>query len=223
MMALALAMALVLIALAAGLPKITTELRRQREQEMIHRGTQYTRAIKRYYRRVGGYPTSLDQLLDTNHLRFLRKRYQDPMTSGDFRPIHVGEVVLVARITPTSAPDASAPAGSPQRGGLVTPSDAQNGTGASDGPTFGGGPIMGVTSHSEKEGFRVYNDDDHYNQWLFVYSPLLDRGGLFSRPYDGIPTYGKETLPAPPPPVSPPGVVTSAPGVPIPASLLNSN
>jgi type II secretory pathway pseudopilin PulG len=94
LMALLLATALILIALAAGLPVIATELRRQREDELIHRGVEYTRAIRNYYRKFGRYPLSLDQLEDSNHMRFLRKRYTDPITGSDFRLLHVGEVSL---------------------------------------------------------------------------------------------------------------------------------
>jgi len=226
MMALSLALALILIALSAGLPKIATELRRQREEELIHRGAQYTRAIRQYYRRVGGYPSNLDQLEDTNHMRFLRKRYYDPMTNAEFRVLHVGEVQLAPKLLQTDTPGtdrlrsfspqgASAPSDLGQNSSSAA-SQSQSGIG---GPVFGGGPIMGVASTSEKESFRVYDYENHYKGWLFVYSPILDKGGLFSRPYDGIPTFTNETTPALPAPSQLPGTPGTAPGVPIPPSL----
>ena len=218
MMALALALALILITLSAGLPNLTTALRRQREEELIHRGAQYTRAIRQYYRRVGGYPSSLDQLEDTNHMRFLRKRYQDPMMNSEFRPLHLGEVLLLPKKSPNATP------GTDPVPALTPASDSAQASPSANGPTFGGGPIMGVASVSEKESFRVFNDANHYKGWLFVYSPLLDTGGLFSRPYDGIPIFtNQNAAPAPPPPSQLPGTPGGAPGVPLPPALLGTN
>src|SRR5205823_4084387 len=62
--------------------------------EMIHRGVQYSRAIRNYYRKFGRYPTKLEDLESANNFRFLRKRYKDPITGGDFKLLHFGEVKL---------------------------------------------------------------------------------------------------------------------------------
>src|SRR6266487_3837832 len=43
---------------------------RDREEELIHRGCQYTRAVKRYFRKFGRYPTRIEDLESTNRLRF---------------------------------------------------------------------------------------------------------------------------------------------------------
>ena len=61
------------------LPSITFDIKRDREEEMIHRGVQYSRAIRAYYKKFGRYPTKIEDLENTNNLRFLRKRYKDPM------------------------------------------------------------------------------------------------------------------------------------------------
>lgn len=83
---------LVLIALAVAAPKVAKSIQRDKEIELIHRGEQYKRAIKLYYKKFGAYPTSIDQLLDTNNIRFLRKRYTDPITGkDDWRLIYVGQ------------------------------------------------------------------------------------------------------------------------------------
>ena len=55
------------------------EIKRDREEEMIHRGVQYSRAIRAYYKKFGRYPTKIEDLENTNNLRFLRKRYKDPL------------------------------------------------------------------------------------------------------------------------------------------------
>lgn len=84
--------ALMLIALAVAAPRIATSIQRDKELELVHRGEQYRRAIKLYYRKFGTYPTSIDQLLNTNNIRFLRKRYTDPITGkDDWRIIHLGQ------------------------------------------------------------------------------------------------------------------------------------
>jgi len=65
---------------------------RDQEQEMIHRGVQYSRAIRAYYKKFGRYPTKLEDLDNTNNLRYLRKHYKDPLNKNqDFRLLHYGE------------------------------------------------------------------------------------------------------------------------------------
>ena len=84
--------ALILIALAVAAPKISQSIQRDREAELVHRGEQYKRAIKLYYRKFGAYPSSIDQLVNTNNIRFLRKRYNDPMTGkDDWKVINFGQ------------------------------------------------------------------------------------------------------------------------------------
>jgi len=61
---------------------------------MIHRGVQYSRAIRAYYKKFGRYPVSLENLENTNQQRFLRKRYKDPLTGKEFRLLHFGEAKL---------------------------------------------------------------------------------------------------------------------------------
>jgi type II secretory pathway pseudopilin PulG len=84
--------ALILLSLAVAAPRIAKSIQRDKELELIHRGEQYTRAIKLYYRKFGNYPSSIDQLENTNNIRFLRKRYTDPMTGkDDWKIIHFGQ------------------------------------------------------------------------------------------------------------------------------------
>ncbi|HUZ95019.1 MAG TPA: type II secretion system protein [Edaphobacter sp.] len=83
---------LILLVLAVAAPRAAHEMRREREVETVHRGNAYVRAIEVYYLKMGNYPTSIDQLEKTNNMRFLRKRYLDPMTGkDDWRVIHLGE------------------------------------------------------------------------------------------------------------------------------------
>jgi hypothetical protein len=74
--------------------RILTEGKREKEQEMIWRGQQYTRGIKLYYRKLGRFPTSLDDLTKPKigTIRFMRQAYKDPMNKedGSWRLIYVG-------------------------------------------------------------------------------------------------------------------------------------
>jgi type II secretory pathway pseudopilin PulG len=79
-----------IVALMVMVP-LKFEMQREREQEMIHRGVQYSRAIRNYYKKFGRYPTRLEDLDNTNNLRYLRKHYKDPLTGKDFKLLHYGE------------------------------------------------------------------------------------------------------------------------------------
>jgi type II secretory pathway pseudopilin PulG len=86
---------IMLIMLAVEAPRVTQQIKRQKEQELVNRGTQYAIAIKKFFHKTGNYPTSLDQLEDTNHIRFLRKKFTDPMTGeANWKVIHIGEAEI---------------------------------------------------------------------------------------------------------------------------------
>ena len=83
---------LLLIALAVAAPIMARSIRRDKEVESAHRAQQYVRAIRLYYRKFKNYPPSVDALEKSNDIRFLRKRYVDPLTGkDDWRLIHLGE------------------------------------------------------------------------------------------------------------------------------------
>lgn len=73
------------------LPRVAFEKQRDREQVLIERGEQYKRAIQLYFRKFKNYPPTIEALENTNNVRFLRRRYSDPLTGKDeWRLIHVG-------------------------------------------------------------------------------------------------------------------------------------
>jgi type II secretory pathway pseudopilin PulG len=85
-------LALLVISLSVAVPQISKEIQRDREVETMQRGKQYIRAIQLYYRKFGAYPPNIDALVKTDNIRFLRKRYLDPMTGkDDWKPIHWGQ------------------------------------------------------------------------------------------------------------------------------------
>src|SRR5208283_272266 len=101
MITLMLALAMITIALLTVLPEIKQQIRRDREEELRHRGTEYMRAIQHFYKKFQRYPTRVEELENTNNLRFLRKRYTDPMRidpatgkEKDFKFLHQQDILL---------------------------------------------------------------------------------------------------------------------------------
>ena len=203
LLAVLLTMTLMLIALSVEAPRIAQQIKRDKEEEMIHRGKDYAIAVKRFVHKNGGrYPASVEQLENTNHIRFLRKKYVDPMTGeSDWKMVHVGEAEIKI---PAANPGLSG-GGGPNpglfgSGGPNTGSGGQGGgtggqgtgTGGQNNPalqntlnanplgngqTVGGGQIMGVASVSKKQGIKEFNDKDEYDQWYFVYDLRLEQSG----------------------------------------------
>ena len=227
--------ALMAIAAAAAAPSLIFNIKRDREQELIHRGVQYSRAIRRYVKKFGKYPTRIEDLENTNNLRFLRKRYKDPITGKDFRLLHMGDVQTTfsaglagagaagaatglnaaplnaatgingavnvnslaaasaaaaagfgaqaqQQQTPQQAADANGQPGQEDTNSANNPTQDQPNLSGFSGQTFGGGPIVGVTSTSKEKTIREFNKKNHYNQWQFIYDPTTDRGGLLTTP-----------------------------------------
>ena len=80
------------IGLGVVVQGISFEAKRDREEELIHRGTQYSRAVRKFIKAVGRYPNSIEELESTNNTRFLRKRYKDPITKKDFKILHLSDL-----------------------------------------------------------------------------------------------------------------------------------
>lgn len=209
LLALLLMIALMAIAMTGMVTRVSHEIRRDRELEMVHRGEQYARAIKKYFKKFGRYPGKIEDLESANHLRFLRRRYKDPITGGDWKLVRFGEVqlgqaganlgsVTVSQNQPQGLnSDFSSGNKSETSEKNTDTSDTPKGKKDSlTGQTFGGGPIIGVASLSEAKTIREFNDKKHYNQWFFVYDPMQDRGGLLKGPYNPKAGFiGAQTMP----------------------------
>lgn len=78
-------MALVMIGASTAILDSLTEGRRAREADMIWRGKQYEKAIGRYYKKFGRFPSNVDDLVKVQNgeLRFLREAYKNPMNTKD--------------------------------------------------------------------------------------------------------------------------------------------
>ncbi|MEO6119639.1 MAG: hypothetical protein ABIP12_03030 [Terriglobales bacterium] len=195
LLALLFVVAVIMIVMATAAPGIATSIKRQREEELIRRGKQYQRAIQLYYRKFGRFPASLDQLENTNNIRFLRKKYADPMTGKDeWRLIRFGQA---KPRTPPAYLGAQGGRGTSGMGGMggmgsgigtPSPSGTQGvlpGSSAESisrplggSSSMGGGPIVGVASLSERESIKEIDGKNHYHEWEFVYDPSQDAGAL---------------------------------------------
>jgi type II secretory pathway pseudopilin PulG len=120
---------------------------------------------------------------------------------------------------PTGGTDAN---GSPVAG-TGTPGTAPGGTTTGsafgspsnptgNGQTFGGGGIIGFSPQSPKKSIYVYKKKNHYNEWEFLYSPLMDQqtaaggnAGMIGQPAGSTttPVGGTGTAPNTPAPTTP--------------------
>jgi type II secretory pathway pseudopilin PulG len=247
-------MTMMVLTLLAVAPSFIQQAKRDREEEMIHRGTEYARAVRRYYKKFGRYPANLEQLQNTNQIRFLRKPYKDPLTKdGQWKLLHYADIqALMSGANPLglqsggtagAGADQAGATGLPQQpGGFVGGSSqggsqpggagspvANTGEGTADpqtglspgagtgqsggvggtqgqgavgqagsnntifgntgvgGQTFGGGGIVGVASKSNDPTIRIYNKKKTYDEWMFVYTPMMEgQNLLLSGPYNGM-------------------------------------
>ncbi len=74
----------------------------------------------------------------------------------------------------TSGGQTGGTAGSSQAGGASTGGSSSTSSPTS-GQTFGGGGIIGFSPQSPKQSLYVYKKKNHYNEWEFLYSPLMDQ------------------------------------------------
>ena len=101
-------MAMMVIVAMAMAPSLVQQVKRDREEEMIHRGTEYARAVKKFYKKFGRYPGKLEQLDNTNQIRFLRRRFKDPLTKdGQWKLLHYGDVQSIVATGGMGMPSAA--------------------------------------------------------------------------------------------------------------------
>src|ERR1017187_945241 len=127
-------MAMMVIVAMAMAPSFVQQMKRDREEEMIHRGTEYARAIKKFYKKFGRYPANLEQLENTNQIRFLRKRYKDPLTKdGQWKLLHAGDIQAIAGLAKLGAMGAQTPGQVGAPGVQLGPQSGLQGQGSSSG------------------------------------------------------------------------------------------
>jgi type II secretory pathway pseudopilin PulG len=238
---------ILIISLAVAAPKVARDIQRDRELETMHRGKQYIRAIRMYYKKNNAYPPNIDALLKPSNalnIRYLRKKYVDPTTGKEeWKAIHFGQNKAptamgffgqplggstLAGIGPGAAGNvagASAPGSSFMGGNSATAGNSGTGLGASTGSdgtgtgssstvagtagstgtggtsgtdptfgtggqTFGGLGIIGFSPNSAKASILTYKTKNHYNEWEFVYDPIVEQmmmGGMSGAGSGGVP------------------------------------
>jgi type II secretory pathway pseudopilin PulG len=190
--------ATILLITAAAAPNIFTEGRRERDEEMIWRGQQYTRAIGLYYKKYGHYPHTVDDLVKSDtQIRFLRKAYKDPMNSedGSWRFIYLGpggvliNSVMYVNIAQVGAGGAFASGTGTGTGGGATGSPgATNSTDTTFGATPGTPPgtATGATDSGD-------DSQSEQNQSDVIGGNLVGVGSKVKKPsikvYNGGTTY----------------------------------
>lgn len=131
-------MALVIISLGIAAPQVAKSIQRDKDLETFHRGMQYRRAIQLYYRKFRAYPPNVDALVETNQVRFLRKKYVDPITGkADWKPVLYGQ---------NKTPTAMGFFGEPLAGGATTLAGIGPSGGNGLGSNGGGGILPGGIS-----------------------------------------------------------------------------
>jgi hypothetical protein len=155
-------MALMSIGLLAAEQAWSTVRRREREEELIFRGEQYVSALYYYSKKVGTYPVDMEQLTKKPR-RFIRQLYPDPiMEDGEWHVVRVGDPKYMEFKQQFMG------GGLRRKQPQLPPGRQQlpgSGKASSERVT---GPIWGVVSRSEAEGFRSYYGRQKYSEWFFV-------------------------------------------------------
>src|SRR5258705_5704677 len=162
MVALIVAMSIMAIMMSVAMPTWRQMAEREKEAELVFRGQQYARAIGLFQKKSGPgvLPPSIDALVEGH---YLRKKYKDPITGGDFDVLLAGGTTGAPGTPGASTANPTQPSG--PLGRSNTPPPSRN----SQSAPMGRGGVMGVASKSKNESMRIYNGRTHYNEWQFVY------------------------------------------------------
>jgi len=114
LLTLLLVIALIAVGMALAVQSLSFQIKRDREEELVHRGVQYSRAIRRYSKQTGLFPAHIEDLRNLGGQRFIRKLYKDPITGKDFELVYEADIrnpqTLASRGL-TAAPDSGNDAG----------------------------------------------------------------------------------------------------------------
>jgi len=158
------------IGLLVAVPVWQTQIRRDKEEELIFRGKQYVEAVRIFQiKKPGTFPKTIKELVEE---KCLRRPFRDPMNpAGDWN------IILLPESGAQGGSLRQRPGGIPVRGRqgsgqeqaqafsaqtiLVAPESAL--------PSIRNAQILGVVSSSTLKSFRIYNDQESYDKWLFFY------------------------------------------------------
>ncbi len=177
MAALLVGLSVMAIMMSVAMPAWSHMIRRDKEAELVFRGTQYARAINQYQRKfANASPATLDVLVEQ---RLLRKKFRDPLSpnkDGEFQLLYLQNQNAMGSQGQTAGPGQSQPA---RGAGSSAPG---RGIGGSIGlsPT-GRGAIVGVASKNTGQSILVYKGKNHYNEWHFIGMEMSLQGGTGGR------------------------------------------
>jgi len=213
-------------------------VQREKEEELIWRAGQYARAVALYQRKyANAFPPTVDVLLRE---KYLRKKYKDPITNGDFRLLSPVELQTMPGLTTTSPTPGlpgqggtnRLPGRAPNSGGTppggsgfgVPPEGTQRspGLGSGAGPSLGpNGPMAGPTggiaaavSKSTAASIKVFKNRRQYNQWIVTVQDVMPRSGVGIQPGQQPNQPGQTSPGARTPGLSPGMSPGSSPGLP---------
>jgi type II secretory pathway pseudopilin PulG len=189
-------LAVLMISLTVAAPVIKKEIQRDREVEMMHRGKQYARAVKLYYKKFGAYPPNVDALVKSSEVRFLRKKYVDLITGQEeWKIVRVGQQKTppmgffgqplgAAGATGTGGVTGATPFGSSSIGGAGTSSSgnslfgsSNSGPGTAASPSTASGsftdPNSGTGSASATSGSAAATADTGLSGQSFGGVPII--------------------------------------------------
>jgi type II secretory pathway pseudopilin PulG len=177
MAALLVGMAVMAIMMSVAMPTWSRMIRREKEEELLFRGTQYARAINQYQRKfANASPQSLDVLIEQ---RLLRKKFKDPLSpnkDGEFQMLYLNSRAGGPQGTTGTGRGTGAGrgagAGAIGAGGSGT--DTQSGSAYSTSPSGG---IVGVASKNTGTSIKIYKGKTKYNEWQFVGMEQSLQGG----------------------------------------------
>jgi hypothetical protein len=140
------------IGLLVAIPVWETQIQREKEEELIFRGKQYVEAIRLFQtKHPGSFPKSFDELVEE---KCIRKLFLDPMTKD-------GEWNIILAYSGSISRRRRAAAQTQTNKILVIPQSALS--------SIQNPQIIGVVSTSTKASFKIYLEQETYDQWLFFY------------------------------------------------------
>jgi type II secretory pathway pseudopilin PulG len=150
------------VGLLVALPVWHTQMQRELEEELIFRGRQYVEAIRIYQtKNPGSFPRSLEELVKS---RFLRKLYPDPMTKDGRWNLILdlgGATVAAPAARGRDRSNQPREARPPTSQVLIVPEASLS--------AIANPRIIGVTSSSPRKSFRIFEENETYDTWLFYY------------------------------------------------------
>ncbi|MEW6455543.1 MAG: hypothetical protein AB1410_02345 [Acidobacteriota bacterium] len=146
------AVSIMAIILLSIYPLWSTAMKREREKELIFRGSQYVEAIRIYQiKNPGKFPSSLDELLKQ---KCIRKLYKDPTNNSSGWDL----IVIPSKIEVSKQA---------LRSLLIISNKYLKYY--RDVPQ-----IIGVVSSNPEKSIKIYDKAEHYNKWFFYYGKKQD-------------------------------------------------